>query len=203
MAMIDSLLLRRGIAVLAAILLARCGQAQDTKLHDDRQITISSADDVAKKRQELIHFIFGPAGLSGDKLPAVEKNDASPVHGLRALARVDTLTIAMEADQKSYAHHFIPKQPNKRLVVLHHGHGPTFDDQPGPTDGGYGMQRTIDELLIDGYSVLAVYMPHIVQFSTHLSVNDNRSMSHDAMFQKLKVNDGNVMKFFLEPVAVC
>src|SRR5262245_47698572 len=200
MAMIDSLLLRRGIAVLAAILLARCGQAQDTKLHDDRQITISSADDVAKKRQQLISFIFGPSGLAGDKLPVVEKNDASPVRGLRALARVDTLTIAMEADQKSYAHHFIPKQPNKRLVVVHHGHAPTFDDQPGPDDGGYGMQRTIDELLIDGYSVLAVYMPHIVQFSTRLDINDNGSISHEAMFQQIKANDGHLMTSFLEPV---
>ena len=163
MGMIDSLVIRRGIAVLAAASFVPFSLAQNPRLHDDRQITIAWAEDVAKKRQQLINFIFGPTGLAAGNLPVVEKNDTSPVRGLRALARVDTLTIAMEADQKSYAHHFIPKQPNKRLVVLHHGHAATFDDQPGPVDGGSGMQRTIDELLIEGYSVLAVYMPHIVR----------------------------------------
>jgi hypothetical protein len=202
MAIIDSSVFRGGIAVLAAALFVPGGHAEG-QLHDDRQITIASPEDVANKRQQLIHFIFGPAGLAAGELPVVEKNDASPVHDLRALARVDTLTIAMEADQKSYAHHFIPKRPNKRLVVLHHGHGPTFDDPPGPVDAGYGMQRTIDELLIEGYSVLAVYMPHIVQFSTRLDINDNGSISHNAMFQQIKVKDGSVMKFFLEPLAVC
>src|SRR5262249_50825064 len=154
-----------------ALFVPRC-HAEDPGLHDDRQINMASAEDVARKRQQLIDFIFGLTGLAAGDLPVVEKNDAFPVRALRALARVDTLTIAMEADQKSYAHHFIPKRPNRRLVVLHHGHGPTFDDQPGPVDRGYGMQRTIDELLIEGYSVLAVYMPHIVQFSTHLDIND-------------------------------
>jgi hypothetical protein len=203
MAMIDTWDFRRGIAVLAAALLIAFSQAQGPRLHDDRRITLASAEDVARKRQQLIDFIFGPAGLGAGKLPVVEKNDSSPVRDLRALARVDTLTIVMEADQKGYAHHFIPKRPNKRLVVLHHGHAPTFDEQPGPADGGYGMQRTIDELLIEGYAVLAVYMPHIVQFRTRLSVNDHGSISHDAMFQTIKVKDGSVMKFFVEPVAVC
>src|SRR5262249_8355686 len=169
MAVIDSSVFRCGIAVLVAALFVPLNQAQNPRLHDDRKITIASTDDVAKKRQQLIDFIFGPTGLPVGKLPVVEKNDTSPVRGLRSLARVDTLTIAMEADQKSYAHHFIPKKPNKRLVVVHHGHAPTFDEQPGPGDGGYGMQRTIDELLIEGYSVLAVYMPHIVQFRTRLN----------------------------------
>src|SRR5262249_13243760 len=203
MAIIDSSVFRWGIAVLAAALFVPFSHAQGPRLHDARQITIASAEDVAKKRQQLINFVFGPTGLAAGKLPVVEKNDTSPVRGLRGLARVDTLTIAMEAEQKSYAHHFIPKRPNKRLVVLHHGHAPTFDDQPGSVDAGYGMQRTIDELLIEVYSVLAVYMPHIVQFRTRLNVNDNGSISHDAMFQQIKVKDGSVMKFFLEPVAVC
>jgi hypothetical protein len=201
--MISSSVFRRGIAPLAVALLAPPASAQNAGLCDDRQITIASAEDVAKKRQQLIDFIFGPTGMPAGKLPAVEKNDTSPVRGLRQLARVDSLTIAMEAEQKSYAHHFIPKRPNKRLVVVHHGHAPTFDDQPGPVDGGYGMQRTIDELLIEGYSVLAVYMPHIVRFSTRLNVNDNGSISHDAMFQKIKVKEGSPMKFFLEPLVVC
>src|SRR5262245_45923582 len=203
MAMMNCSVFRRGIAILTAALFVPFSHAENPRLHDDRQITIASAEDVAKKRQQLINLIFGPTGLAAGRLPVVEKNDACPVRGLRGLARVDTLTIAMEADQKSYAHHFIPKRPNEHLVVLHHGHAPTFDDQPGPVDGGYGMQRTIDELLIEGYSVLAVYMPHIVRFSTRLDINDNGSISHEAMFQQIKANDGHLMTSFLEPVLVC
>ena len=59
------------------------------------------------------------------------------------------------------------------------------------------MQRTINSLLADGYSVLAVYMQHI---------NDQLpgvcgQPSHDEMFQTLHT-EGSPMKFFLEPVAV-
>src|SRR5262249_48919046 len=98
MTMIDSAVFRWGIALLAAALHVQFSHAQNPRLHDDRQINIASAEDVTKKRQQLIDFIFGPAGLAGGKLPVVEKNDTSPVRGLRALARVDTLTIVMEAD---------------------------------------------------------------------------------------------------------
>jgi hypothetical protein len=177
--------------------------AQGNGLIDDRVITIKVAKDVTKKRQQLINFIWGAAGMPTNRLPAVEKNDISPVGGLKDLERVDTLTISMELGQKSYGHHFIPKMKNNRLVVLHHGHAPSFDDARGLSDAGTGLQRTIDALLTDGYSVLAVYMPHIVKFKTRLTVNDVGSMTHDAMFQKLKVKDGSPMKFFLEPVAVC
>src|SRR5206468_1063956 len=52
-------------------------------------------------------------------------------------------------------------------------------------------------------AVLAVYMPHYVQFSTRLTVNDVASISHDAMFARIKVKAGSVLKFFLEPVATC
>jgi hypothetical protein len=177
--------------------------AQGSGLIDDRAITIKVGKDVAAKRQQLIDFIWGPAGMPTNTLPAVEKDDISPVGGLKNLERVDTLTVSMELAQKSYGHHFIPKTKNNRLVVLHHGHAPSFDDAQGPTDAGTGLQRTIDALLTDGYSVLAVYMPHIVRFKTRLNVNDVGSMTHDAMFQKLKVKNGSPMKFFLEPVAVC
>src|SRR5262245_233877 len=177
--------------------------AQGSGLIDDRVITIKVGKDVAAKRQQLINFIWGSAGMPTNRLPVVEKVDISPVGGLKDLERVDTLTVNMELGQKGYGHHFIPKTKNNRLVVLHHGHAPSFDDVKGPTDAGPGLQRTLDALLTDGYSVLAVYMPHIVKFKTRLDVNDVGSMSHDAMFQTLQVKDGSPMKFFLEPVAVC
>ena len=59
------------------------------------------------------------------------------------------------------------------------------------------MQRTINSLLSDGYSVLAVYMQHI----NDQLPNDCGQPTHDQMFQTLHT-DGSPMKFFLEPVAV-
>jgi hypothetical protein len=170
---------------------------------DDSQVTLRTVADVAERRQALIDFVWGAPGTPADALPAVERNDASPVGGLADLGRVDTLTVAMDAGQKGYAHHFIPRRPNGRLVVVHHGHAPTFRENPTPGEVGYGMQRTIDALLTDGYSVLAVYMPHVVQFSTRLTMDDHGLVSHGDMFTRLRVEHGSPMRFFLEPVAVC
>src|SRR5690242_7047693 len=69
---------------------------QGNGLIDDRAITIKGENDVAAKRQQLIHFIWGAAGMPANSLPAVEKNDISPVGGLKDLDRVDTLAISME-----------------------------------------------------------------------------------------------------------
>ena len=59
------------------------------------------------------------------------------------------------------------------------------------------MQRTINSLLSDGYSVLAVFMQHM----NYVLPNDCGVPSHDEMFQTLHT-EGSVMKFFMEPVAV-
>jgi hypothetical protein len=182
---------------------AHAGQPPAFTPTDDRQVTVKTADDVARRRQALIDFIWGAPGMPARALPTVERNDKSPVGGLTDLARVDTLIVPMEAGKKGYAHHFIPNRPNARLVVLHHGHASSFNDDPTPEDLSYGMRRTIDGLLTDGYSVLAVYMPHVVKFSTRLTVDDHGKVSHDDLFKQIKLKHGSPMKFFLEPVAVC
>ena len=171
---------------------------------DDRHITIANPADVAAKRKALIDFIWGLGGIPQDRLPKVEKDDLSPIPALENLRRVDTLVIEMEAGQTGFAHHLIPKQANSRLVILHHGHAKTFADGAA-LDAGYGMQRTINGLLTHGFSVLAVYMPHQVSFKTRVAgpPPDGAPMSHDEMFDRLRVERGSVMKFFLEPVAVC
>jgi hypothetical protein len=82
------------------------------------------------------------------------------------------------------------------LVILHHGHACTFDDSSDLADTGYGMQRTINALLSDGYSVLAVFMPH--------SRPDDcgTTAAHDRMFRTSSLPSGSPLKFFLEPVVV-
>lgn len=157
--------------------------------------TIASSIEVQNKRRELIQFLWGQDGFPATKLPAsVDRNVESPVDGLSNLERVDTIHIQMDAGYESMAHHFIPsKSKRNRLVIVHHGHGSSFNDDAGMDDAGYGMQRTINNLLMEGYSVLAMYMPGYVAGQAY--------MSHATIVETETTGSG--MKFFLEPVAVC
>jgi hypothetical protein len=177
-------------------------------LVDDRQITISSATDLSNKRQALIRFVWGSAGFPSDKLPSSRTLDVcglprgnqppasdvcSFVNNLNNLRRVDEIRIAMSWGQEGLAYHFIPaERKNHRLVILHHGHACTFNDSSALADVGYGMRRTINALLQDGYSVLAMYMPHY---------RPDDCTGHGDLFN-IPVMAGSPMKFFLEPVAV-
>jgi hypothetical protein len=78
------------------------------------------------------------------------------------------------------------------LVVVHHGHACTLDDDPSPADIGYGLQRTIDALLREGYGVLGVFMPHMRP--------GDCTGGHDAMFQTN--TNGSPIRYFLEPTVV-
>jgi hypothetical protein len=165
---------------------------------DDHQITIHTVADITNKQQSLINFVWGAGGFPSGKLPSsVTLNVPSPVGGLNNLLRVDQLLIGMDAGQQGLAYHFIPARQNSRLVIVHHGHACTFDDDPSLSDIGYGMQRTINGLLTDGYSVLAVYMPH-------MRPDDCGTVSHDSLFTdpQYAPSSGSPMKYFLEPVAV-
>jgi hypothetical protein len=148
------------------------------------------------KRAELIQYLWGSDGFPSAKLPSsVEKNVASPVAGLSNLERVDTLHIGMDAGMISLAHHFIPAAGKKnRMVIVHHGHATTFNDQQDLEDVGSGMQRTINNLLLEGYSVMAIYMPGCLPPAPFCSID------HLAIVNTPTTGSG--MKFFLEPVAV-
>jgi hypothetical protein len=79
--------------------------------------------------------------------------------------------------------------------VLSPGHFCTFDDGNAQTDTGPGMQRTINNLLVDGYSVFAVYMPHATP------ADCGGTAAHDQMFDQHLATSGSELKFFLEPIA--
>jgi hypothetical protein len=162
-------------------------------LIDDRAITINDASAITAKRRALLEYVWGAEGFPHKRMPsAVVTNIVSPVKHLVQLARVDELRIDMAPGLEGLAYHFIPQQPNHELVVVHHGHACTLDDDPSPTDVGYGLQRTIRALLREGYGVLGVFMPHMRP--------GDCTGGHDAMFE-LKTA-GSPMKFFLEPTAV-
>ncbi|MGH7957551.1 MAG: hypothetical protein ACREH8_11150 [Opitutaceae bacterium] len=165
------------------------------KLIDDRAITIHSARDVAAKRQALIHYIWGKDGFPQQRLPdAVVPNVPTPVQHLSQLARVDEFRFDQTLDLQGQAYHFIPQQPNRELVVLHHGHACTLDDDPSPDEVGYGLQRTIHALLREGYGVLGVFMPH-------KRPGDCRAgRIHDGLMAT--TTTGSPLKYFLDPVAI-
>lgn len=188
-----------------ALLLALCAPVFAQKIINDRQIRISSAADINTKRADLIEYVWGGEGLPTQKLPRlpVSVNDESPIPGLTDLQRVDTLVVDMEAGLKSYAHHFIPRVKNGRLVILHAGHFASFSDSTIPADVGHGMRRTLEGLLGDGYSVLAVYMPRNVVFDTAIDVSDDGGYeAHNAIYldAKYRPKRGSPMKYFLEPL---
>lgn len=119
-------------------------------------------------------------------------NIPSPVSNLTNLERVDAIRITMDAGQEGLAHHFIPaRRKNNQLVILHQGHACTLNDDPALADVGAGLQRTINALLHDGYSVLGMYMP---------GYRPDHCSGHDNIFNI--VTTGSPMKFFLEPVVV-
>jgi hypothetical protein len=160
-------------------------------LVDDRALT-TSVDTARKKREEIIRYIWGAGGMPRALPAATEKNAASPVKELKNAARVETLTIRMEAGQENTTHHFVPRRGNGRLIVFQHGHACTFDDAQDARSAG--MANAIDTLLGGGYAVLAAYMPH-------MRPGDCRTVPHAKMFE-LPVQQGSALKFFLEPVAI-
>jgi hypothetical protein len=167
-------------------------RVDSAQLIDDRTITIHSAREVAAKRRALIQYLWGKEGFPDRRLPTVVTNVASSVKQLSQLARADELRIDMAPGLQGLAYHFIPQRPNRELVIVHHGHACTLDDDPSPTDVGYGLQRTINALLREGYGILGVFMPHMRP--------GDCTGGHDAMFQTNTI--GSPIKFFLEPTAI-
>jgi hypothetical protein len=167
-------------------------RAEPAQLVEDRAIKIHSARDADAKRQALIKYLWGADGFPKGRLPnVIVTNVACPVKHLSHLARVDEFRIDMAPGLQGLAYHFIPERANRELVVVHHGHACTMDDDPSTADVGSGMQRTIQGLLREGYGVLGVFMPHMRP--------GDCTGHHEAMFHTNTI--GSPIKYFLEPVA--
>ncbi len=171
---------------------------------DDHIISATDPTVIAANRTKLIDYIWGQTALPADRLPEVAFSVQSPFSHLQNVRRVDCLTVTMEGGLKNKAYHFISQTSRGRLVIVHHGHHwEPIDDyrEDYYSDGGYfveqnengswpersyGMQRTVNNLLREGYSVLYMMMP---------------PMPHEK-FVEQKVSVGHGLKFFLDPLAV-
>jgi hypothetical protein len=105
---------------------------------------------------------------------------------------VDEFRIEMTPKLQGLAYHFIASRRIASWSWFITGHACTLDDDPGPADVGYGLQRTINELLREGYGVLGVFMPHMRP--------GDCTGGHDALFQTNVT--GSALKYFLEPTAI-
>ncbi len=161
------------------------------RLVDDREIVVTSAAAVERKRAELIEFIWGAAGFPKGRPAKAEKGAPNPIADLAGVREVERFTIRMAAGQESATHHLIPARGNGRLVVLHHGHACTFDDAAEARGGG--MAKTAGRLVEAGYAVLLVHMPHF-------RPGDCAGPPHADLFA-LPVGAGSALQLFLEPTA--
>ncbi len=91
-------------------------------------IHISNEDDVMKKREQLIQYIWKNSGFPASKLPdkVIEGIDDSRMEVFSNLKRVDMLTIIMDYGIKSNAYLFLPNQNNDKLIIYHQGHDGDF-----------------------------------------------------------------------------
>ncbi len=158
---------------------------------DDSQIRIKTPADVQRLRDALIRYCWGHEGWPSGKPPVVQKDAACPISGLMHVGRCDAFTadvrINESASNRSVAWHLLPKaNPNNRLVIFNPGHVPDFNDPHYPCDA-----RTIDALLAQRFSVVAMLMPQ----------NDDGGVCpHDSLFLH-KYAAGSPFKLFLEPIA--
>jgi hypothetical protein len=98
----------------------------------------------------------------------------------------------LEPGHQGLAYHFIPEKPNGELVVVHHGHACSLNDDPSEKDMGYGLQRTIKALVKGGYGVLGVFMPQMRP--------GDCTGGHEAIMRL--ATEGSPLRFFLEPTAL-
>jgi hypothetical protein len=190
---------------------------------DDSTITLKNASDIATRRTQLIHYLWGPAqtGLPGI-IPTVPKNITSPLPGpFENLNHVEEWDVTMTSGNpcgtgcpselscvnnacvvKGRADHYVPSlRKNGRLVVVHAGHGYSFSDSP------YMLDRLIKDLVYEGYGVLAVYMPRYtpdqasdngVRPSCSYGASTGVNRPHCFLLKAPVAGGANALKFFFE-----
>lgn len=159
-------------------------------------ISIKQPRDVSKRRNELIKFLWGSPELPLSLPTTVEKHFRdSRYDGVGSLRNIDRLVMTMDYGLKSYAYHFIPQQPNNRLILYHQGHRGDF----------ILGKKQIGQFIENGYAVLAFSMPLLGpnnQPTVELPrIGKLRMTSHDHM-KFLSPEGGHPVKYFVEPVII-
>ncbi len=161
-------------------------------------IRLNNEEDILKKRQALIDYIWVGSGFPSSKMPdSIESNVKDPqLDNLKNLKRIDSITVVMEYGMNSIAYLFLPENSNNKLVIYHQGHeGQDFSQD----------KDKIQSFLNEGYSVLIFSMvthgmnnEPVVDFPEFGKLRLN---SHDH-FKLIESPTFHPIKYFVEPIAV-
>ncbi len=188
--------------------------ALPTNNNPTNHIRFDTAAGADAKRRQLIDWIWS-GGLPTSALPSVTNNIAFPAVNLAGVnrslvSRVDMLDAdvsGMDFHAISYLIHPVNTANVNRLAIVHQGHAYTVQDSMD-----LGVGSTVNRLLKEGYSVIAMQMPLcgwntdrtvVVPGGTTVTINDVGCGAHNDMFAKLTppvLKDGAVFRLFLEPV---
>ena len=158
-------------------------------LIDDRQISIDTASDLPRLRQRLIRFIWGQDQLP-DRMPNEVSVAESQMANVDNLEKVESISIMMEAGQHTITYLYLPRNRNRRLVIVHQGHA--------CETGSAGVGNLIRDLVRNRYSVLAMNMPRCRAGDCSADC----TAAHNEMFASIHLSQGSPLKFFLEPIAI-
>ena len=159
-------------------------------------ISIRQVDDVSQRRAELISFLWGTPGLPLSLPSAIIKNqEDTRYEDIQSLGRIDKVVVAMEFGLESTAYHFVPKNPNNRVVLYHQGHNGDF----------IHGKKQIRQLIENGYAVMAFSMP-LLGHNTQPTIDFPRigkvkMVKHNDM-KFLNLQEGHAVKYFIEPLVV-
>lgn len=160
----------------------------------DNLITIRSPEDVARRREAVIAFLWNESSLPST-MPTEVMHGVSDQRyvDLPSVQRIDELLFVQDFGLESHAYHFIPRAPNNQVVLYHEGHLGDF----------YHSKAQISAFLERGYAVLAFCMPlfglnnqPLVQLHRFGKM---RLWDHDAM-ELLSPENGHPIKYFIEPI---
>ena len=120
-----------------------------TQIKIDEYVDIRNVEDVQKKRQELINFIWKSNSLPLQQ-PIVESNFIDErFSNFTNLQKIEKISLKMEHGFISHSYLFIPDSGNGKLIIYHQGHS-----------GGFiNGKQSIQDFLNAGFSVAAFSMP--------------------------------------------
>jgi hypothetical protein len=159
-------------------------------------ISITLSGDLSERRKTLINFLWGRPELPLSLPSAIMKSwKDSRYEDIRSLQRIDKLVISMEFDLDSIVYHFIPKNPNNKVVLYHQGHRGDF----------VHSKEQIGQFIDHGYAVVAFCMP-LLGLNNQPSIDVPRIgklkiASHDHM-KFLSPENGHPIKYFIEPIVI-
>jgi hypothetical protein len=159
-------------------------------------ISIRKKEDVSLLRKKLINLLWGNAGLPSSFPSTINENIRDERYDdLSSLRRIDKLRISMEFGLESQVYHFIPKNPNRKVVLYHEGHDGDF----------YLSKHHIKRLMDEGYSVFAFSMPLLGlnnQPTVQIPRQGKLKLTSHEQIKFLSPQNGHPIKYFIEPVVI-